>query len=73
MSDSAELRRATGRSELVWQAAWKLLPEKVQELLNKADPAEPFLWDALVPDGTDPQAMLLSVVEEACGPLPDNE
>ena len=37
--------------------------------MNKANLAEPFIWDALVPDGVDPQTMLLGVVEEACGPL----
>ena len=54
---------------MVWQAAWTILPERVRELSNEANLAEPFIWDAPVPDGTDPQTMLLGVVEKACGPL----
>ena len=44
------------------------LPEGVRKLLEKASMAEPFIWDALIPDDADQQTMVFNIVEKACGP-----
>ena len=68
MSDPSASRRAIVRTDLVWQAAWSNFKHDAQETLDAVALEHPVIWDCLVPDNTEPDAMILKVVAEIFAP-----